>query len=356
MIDFLIIGGGIAGCSVASHLAPLGSVVLLEAEDALAHHASGRSAAAFEKNYGLASTIALTEASEDGHIAFDVLTPRGLLLLAKEHERTEFQTDTKTLGLEEITVAEALDMVPIIDQGVVTSAAHHTAMWDIDTDRLLQTFVSRAKVNGAQVMTRSKVEDIQKHRNGWRVLVGGTWYETKHLINAAGPWADKIAKMAGVAPIGLQPYRRSMGRIPAPGGHDVAGWPMIFGPGESWYAKPDAGAVIVSPAEEDPKEPHDAYADDMILAEGFARYESYVTEPVTRLITSWAGLRTFAPDRQLVLGPEPIDPSFVWCAGQGGYGMQSCHGAAQLIAELVSGRSTSLPTDTVDALSPNRFR
>ncbi len=356
MIDFLIIGGGVAGCSAAAHLSHHGKVVILEAEDALAHHASGRSAAAFEKNYGLASTVALTEASEDAHIAFDVLSPRGLLLLAKENEDNAFEGDMRTLGLSEVSMDDALGMVPIIDTDVVMRAAHHSAMWDIDTDRLIQTFVSQAKGNGAEVLTKSKVSGIEKTPQGWTVAIGDTHLDAKCLVNAAGPWADEIAQMAGVATIGLQPYRRSMGRIPAPAGLDVSKWPMTFGPGESWYAKPDAGALIISPADEDPMDPHDAYSDDMILAEGFARYESYVTEPVTRLIASWAGLRTFAPDRQLVLGSEPGESTFIWCAGQGGYGMQSSHGAAQLIAELVTGRPTSLSADVVEALSPKRFR
>jgi glycine/D-amino acid oxidase-like deaminating enzyme len=161
--------------------------------------------------------------------------------------------------------------------------------------------------------------------------------------------------MAGLAPLGFQPLRRSMGRIPAPGGHDVSLWPMMFGPGEDWYAKPDAGALIVSPAEEFPMDPHDAYADDMVLAEGFARYEAYVTEPVTRLLSSWAGLRTFAPDRQLVLGPDPRDPGFIWCAGQGGYGFQTAPAASALLADLVAGRTPVIAPEHVAALRPDRF-
>lgn len=356
MIDFLIIGGGIAGCSLASKLAPHGSLTLLEAEDNFAHHASGRSAAAFEKNYGLASTVALTEASEDGHREFDVLTPRGLMLLARDGELDHFETDIAALGLDRLALEDAFDMVPILNQSTVIAAAHHAAMWDIDTDRLLQRFVAIAKANGASLQVKQTVRQIERSAKGWHVTTGDQTVDARTIVNAAGPWADKIAKLAGVTPIGLQPYRRSMGRIPAPGGHDVTHWPMIFGPGESWYAKPDAGALIVSPAEEDPMDPHDAFSDDLVIAEGFARYEGYVTEPVTRLLSSWAGLRTFAPDRQLVLGLEPSDPTFIWCAGQGGYGMQSCHGAAELVADHILGRPASLPANVVQAVSPSRFK
>lgn len=182
-----------------------------------------------------------------------------------------------------------------------------------------------------------------------------TIYEGRVLVNAAGAWVDIIAELAGIAPLGFSPQRRSMARIPAPGGHDVSEWPMIFGPREDWYTKPDAGALIVFPGDEDPAVPHDAYADDMVLAEGLARYEANVTEPVTRLLRSWAGLRTFAPDRTLVLGPDAHDAGFIWCAGQGGYGVQSSPAASQLLADLISGAPSEVPANAVAALSPSRF-
>ena len=175
------------------------------------------------------------------------------------------------------------------------------------------------------------------------------------LINAAGAWADQIAVLAGLPPLGLTPMRRSMARIAAPGGHDVARWPMLMGAAESWYAKPDAGALIVSPAEEHPMQPQDAWADDMVLAEGLARYEEMVTAPVTRLIASWAGLRSFLPDRVPALGPDPVAPGFFWVAGQGGYGFQSAPAASALVADLVAGRAPALDPDIVRALDPARF-
>ena len=196
---------------------------------------------------------------------------------------------------------------------------------------------------------------IAKTAAGWAVTTAAGIFEGKLLINAAGAWVDQVAALAGVQPLGFQPYRRSMARIPAPGGHDVSGWPMMFGAGELWYAKPDAGALIVSPAEEHPMDPHDAWADDMVLAEGLARYEEFVTEPVTRLISNWAGLRTFAPDRVLVIGPDANDPTFFWLAGQGGYGFQSSPAASQLAADLIGGRATGLSAELVASLSPARF-
>jgi glycine/D-amino acid oxidase-like deaminating enzyme len=136
---------------------------------------------------------------------------------------------------------------------------------------------------------------------------------------------------------------------------DVSSWPMVFSAGETWYSKPDAGALIVSPADEDLVTPHDVYADDMVLAEGLARFEENVTMSVTRLLASWAGMRTFSPDRTLVLGPDARDPSFIWCAGQGGYGMQSSPAASQLLADIIAGRTPDIPADAVAALSPARF-
>jgi glycine/D-amino acid oxidase-like deaminating enzyme len=148
-----------------------------------------------------------------------------------------------------------------------------------------------------------------------------------------------------------------MARLPAPGGHDVSGWPMLIGVGETWYAKPDAGAWLISPAEEDAIDaPHDAWPDDMVLAEGIARYQPFVTEEVTRVTSSWAGLRTFAPDRCLVIGPEPGRHDFLWCAGQGGYGFQTAPAASQLLAELVASRTPTLGPELVAALGPARLR
>ena len=355
MFDVLIIGGGVAGLSLASQLAPHVSVALIEAEPSLGYHASGRSAAAYEPNYGLPSTLELTRASFEAHKASGVLSPRGCLLLAKAADKDAFLDDVKTLDLHQISIKDAKAKVPIIDDTKVAFAAHHDGLWDLDTDLLLQSFTKIARSHGAEIICGQKVTSIGRSPRGWSVESQSRTTEAKVLINAAGAWADGIARMAGVPPIGLQPLRRSMGRIPAPGGHDVSGWPMFFGPSESWYAKPDAGALIVSPADEDPTEPHDAFADDIVLAEGFARYEEHVTEPVTRLLSSWAGLRTFAPDRQFVLGRDPSDPSFIWCAGQGGYGFQSCHGAAQYLAEVVLEKPSSFSATLHQQLDPARF-
>ena len=358
MTDIIVIGGGIAGISAAARLSANAKVTVLEAEPALGYHASGRSAALFEENYGLPSTIALNKASAAYH--FDAnggyLSPRGLLIVARADEQTGFKADVTTMGVDEITPDEALEMVPILDPEKLAFAGYHAAAYDLDTDRMIQDFAREVRSNSGQVITSAPVQTITQTANGWDVIANGTTYSAPLIVNAAGAWADQIATMAGIVPLGIVPNRRSMARLPAPGGHDVSNWPMFFGVGETWYAKPDAGALLVSPAEEDPVDPHDAWADDMVLAEGLARYENMVTEPVTRLLTSWAGLRSFSPDRALVLGPDPDTPSFVWCAAQGGYGFQTAPAASQLLADLVLGRTPVLAANVVAKLTPDRLR
>ena len=358
MIDFLVIGGGIAGVSVAARLSGHGQVVLLEAEDALGYHASGRSAALFEPNYGLPSTVALSLASRDYHRTNNggYLSPRGLLVVAKATNEAAFDADLDDLDLMPVDLDVAHQMVPILNPDTVAFAAHHDGAWDIDTDRIQQDFIRVLRANGGQVLTRHGVTDIRRDGKYWQVTAGSQTYTAAHLVNAAGAWADEIAVLAGVAPIGVTPYRRSMARLPAPGGHDVTAWPMIIGAGETWYAKPDAGKLLVSPAEADATVPHDAFADDMVLAQGLARYAEMVTEPVTRVETNWAGLRSFAPDRALVLGPDPDCPGFIWCAGQGGYGFQTAPAASQLVADLVTGNASPLDSTAISALTPERFR
>ena len=291
------------------------------------------------------------------------------MLRAARAEATFAETESERarLGLESVLSAaraaaanadkdRARALWPDLNPASFTMAAYGAHAWDIDTDRLMQNFAREVRANGGTISTKAEVRAIRKTRSDWEVeLTTGETITAQILVNAAGSWADRVAEMAGIPTIGFTPYRRSMGRIPAPGGADVSGWPMIFGAGETWYAKPDAGALIVSPAEEVLMEPHDAFADDMTLAEGIARYEEHMQTPVTRLLSSWAGLRTFAPDRQLVLGPDARDPSFVWSAGQGGYGFQTSPAASALVADLVAGRQPELDGKTVAALSPARF-
>lgn len=355
--DIVVIGGGIAGVSVAAELAPQARVLLLEAEPALAWHASGRSAALYEPRYGNPAVVALSLASGAGLRAIPgVLSPRGILLVADAAGAETGRAEAEAMDLSPLSPDEALAHLPILNPAVLAFAAHASHAWDIDTDLLIQTFARTARAAGAQVATSARVTALTPGGGGWRVDWTGGSTRAATVVNAAGAWADRVAGLAGVAPSGLAPLRRSMARIAAPAGHDVSRWPMTFGAGEAWYMKPDAGALIVSPAEEDPvAEPHDAWACDMVLAEGLARYEAMVTAPVERMLANWAGLRSFAPDRVPVIGFAPGAPGFFWLAGQGGYGFQTAPAAARLAADLVLGRAPDLPSDLVARLAPARF-
>ena len=352
VFDVAIIGGGIAGISAAAAIAPHASVLVLEQEDTLAYHASARSAALYEPNYGNAAVKALSHASGDALRAANVLSPRGLMMLGRA-EDDAFDDSIADMNAVEISLDEAEKIFPILNRETVTRAAYAEHAWDIDTDLLIQTYLKSARAQGAQIETRARVTEITRGEV-WTLQANGKTYKSRAIINAAGPWADTVAALAGVKPIGIQPYRRSMARLPMDG-HDTRGWPMVFSVGETWYCKPDAGALIVSPAEEDPMDPHDAWADDMVLAEGLARYEEMVTEPVTRMIANWAGLRSFAPDRALVIGQDTGVKGFFWLAGQGGYGFQSAPASADLIRDLVLGRVPALSASIVTSLSPARF-
>jgi len=355
MLDFLIIGGGVAGLSAGAALAPLGATLVVEGEGQIGYHSSGRSAALYEAEYGPPVTVALGRASEAALRRFGVLSPRGLMLLGRAEDGARFAHDLAEMNMEPLTLTDARAMVPILGAAVAMAGLSEKAQ-DLDTDALLQAYLRVMRAHGGALRTGAPVAVITRTGAGWQVHAGGEVLEARRIVNAAGAWADRVAALAGLPGVGIQPMRRSIAQIPAPGGHDVSRWPMLIGAGETWYAKPQAGKLLVSPAEEEPKDPHDAWADDMVLAEGLARFEEMVTTPVTRLETSWAGLRSFAPDRTLVLGPDPMDPAFLWCAGQGGQGFLSSPAAAAVLAERAGGPASGQPGAIIAALDPARFR
>lgn len=352
--DIIIIGGGIAGGSLAAKIAPHAKVILLEAEDSFGYHATGRSAAMFEPFYGNDVIRTLTRASEAEHIAADVLTPRGVVYLAGNGPRArEALAEVENVeGMQQIPPAEAVKMVPILRLEKISEAVLGTDAQDIDVDKLFQGFLRKSRAAGAELKVKSGVTGL-RYDGQWHVSTGDAEYTAPIIVNAAGPWADKIAEMAGIAPLGIQPFRRSMAILPTPKGHDVSDWPMILSDG--WYAKPDAGKWLVSPCETDPMDPMDAWPDDMVLAEGIARYQEFVSEEVTRIEHSWAGLRSFAPDRTPVVGFADGVQGFFWLAGQGGYGIETSPAMSDLAADLLRGVAPSLDAETVAALSPERF-
>lgn len=361
--DILVIGGGIAGVGAASALAGDARVIVLEREDGLGRHTTGRSAAMFILNYGGPALRAITAASEPALVEPDpafadgpILSPRGELLVADAEETAALDAYLAgAAGAEEIAPEEAVRLVPILRRDRIARAMWEPGARDIDVDRLLQFYTRKARRGGARIATGAEARGLSRSGGVWRVDTAAGAFEAPLVVNAAGAWADAVARLAGVAPVGLRPLRRSAAIIPAPAGHDVRGWPMVGSAGETWYARPDAGRLMVSPADEDLMEPCDAWPDDMVLAEGLHRFEQATTVTVTRVARSWAGLRTFAPDRTPVVGWAPDAEGFLWLAGQGGYGIQTSPALSRFAADVIFGRAPALSAATVAALSPGRF-
>lgn len=360
--DILIIGGGIAGIGAAARLADIANVTVLEREKALGYHSTGRSAAIFIKNYGNSIVRTLNAASEPELVQpdlvsdFSLLSPRGEMLIACEEDMAALDAYLDDAeDMERLTPKEAGELVPILNTERLAGAAIERGAQEIDVDRLLQGYVRLSRTRGVKIVIDTRVTGLSRNSGQWIVQTPRDSFVAPVVINAAGAWADDIAHKAGLAPLGLQGLRRSAALIPAPEGHDTSIWPLFAAASEGFYAKPDAGHLMVSPADEDPVEPHDVWADDMVLAEGLHRYEQAVNVPVTRILHNWAGLRTFAPDRIPVVGFDPREDGFFWLAGQGGYGIQTAPALSRLTANLIAETTPGLARHVVAALSPNRL-
>ncbi len=361
--DIIVIGGGIAGIGCAAMLAGRARVAVLEQEPHPGYHASGRSAAIFIPSYGGPEIRALTAASE----AYldtpppeleteSLLKPRGEMLLAGEGEQARLTALMAEMPmLEELSVADARRLVPILEPGWIRGACIDRGARDIDADRLLQRWAGICRKQGGTVATGEAAAAIRRNGGAWTVTTRTQTWQAPVLVNAAGAWADETAELAGIGRLGLTPCRRSAALLPAPGGQAVDAWPLFGSVAENWYAKPVSGKLMVSPADEDPVDPHDAYADDMVLAGGLHRYEQSVTFPVTRVEHSWAGLRTFAPDRVPVAGFDPRAEGFFWLAGQGGYGIQTAPALSQLASDLVLGGDSPTLGKLASRLAPERL-
>lgn len=360
--DFLIIGGGIAGISAGARLSADASVTVLEMEKSIGYHSTGRSAAMIIRNYGNATLRRLNAASfgflecPEGVSDTSLLSPRGELMVASEEELPKLNDYLAGgSGIEQLTGKEAAELVPILRTDRIVAAAVEWDAQEIDVDRMLQGFARMLRGNKGQIVTDAAASLIWRENGVWHVQTKQGEFTAPVLINAAGGWADRIAEMAGVVPKGIQPMRRSAALISAPQGHDISKWPLFVSAAENWYAKPESGKLMISPADEIHVDAHDVWADDMILAEGIERYQQMVTTTVTRIDHTWAGMRSFAPDRTLVVGFAPDANGFFWLAGQGGYGIQTAAAVSELVLELCTGKETSLSAETVAALSPNRF-
>jgi len=357
MADVVIIGGGIAGMSACAQLAPYVKVVLLEAEPDLCYHSSGRSAATYIEDYGNHVTKKLNKAS----LTFlksksqGFLKKRGLLLLGKKGEEAQFETDSKDLGLQTIPIDEAYKLIPALNGKSITRQAYRPDVYDIDTHKLYEYYRTSALKHGAQIRKKTKLKTAYLKNKKWEIQSSAGDISARALINAAGAWADKVAEVCGVSKLNIRPFKRSIARMQAPAGINVQNWPMIDGVGETWYAKPDAGSLIISPADKELVDPHDAWADDETLATGVESFQGVINAPIDRMLSNWAGLRSFAPDGNLVIGPDKNNPSFFWFAGQGGYGFQTASAASRLLSDLFLERKVSLEEEILLALLPSRF-
>ena len=258
-----------------------------------------------------------------------------------------------------LDAADTRAMVPVLRADGLLGAITEADAADIDVHTLHQHALRQARHAGAQLWTTAMLQTAQHGGGAWTLhLADGRQARAAVLVNAAGAWADTVAQGAGLAPLGLQPCRRSAFTFDAPD-VDHRGWPLVCDIGETWYLKPDAGQLLGSLANADPVPPHDVQAEEIDIATAIARIEAHTTLSIRRPRRTWAGLRTFSPDGELVIGFDPRQPAFFWLAGQGGYGIQSADAAASLALALLCG--TALPSALTgegvspDAMAPGRF-
>lgn len=328
MVDVLVIGGGIAGVSIACELAADARVLLVEAEPELARHTTGRSAAIYAPSYGGPLVREFTKASE--HLFGDgVLTPRPALWIAVDDEGVEHVED---LDAEPITAQQAVEMCRVL-RPPLAAAVDRTAQ-DIDVMALHSRYVRDLKERGGEIRTGAPVTELRRDGAGW---VAGD-IKADIVVNAAGAWADRVAAMAGVPAIGIQPKRRTLAVVPAEA--DPA-WPTVADAADRFYFRPDSGQLLISPADETPSEPCDARPDEVDVALALERVNAATTLRLRSVRTAWAGLRSFVADREPVVGAWPEHPGFYFYAGQGGYGIQMAPALARTGAGIVLGRDTA---------------
>jgi D-arginine dehydrogenase len=366
--DVIVIGAGMAGASAAALLAEHMQVLVLEAESHPGYHTTGRSAATFIENYGAESVRAMTRASReflhsppDGFADGPLMSARGLVYAATAAELDLLAAElAAAAGMERLTLDECTRLVPALAGGPVVAAGYESGAQDMDVDRIHQGFVRLLKRRGGQVICDARVQCVVRRDGLWQVHDGAQTYAAPVLVNAAGAWGDVIASLAGVRGLGLQPLRRSVAIVEVTGAVAVdPAWPLVAGVAGNWYCKPEQSWLLVSPADETPSEPCDAYPQDLDLALGIDRMQTVLQFEVKRMHRSWAGLRTFAPDRLLVNGFDPLHDGFYWLVGQGGYGIQTGPAMAAVAACNISGSTPPgaiVEADVdVDSLSPARF-
>lgn len=365
----IVIGAGIAGMSCAAEAAAEHDVTVLEAESQPGYHSSGRSAATYIEPYLNATVQALTIAGR----GFFLDPPRDFserplavqrpdLMIADAataHRIDEYLARWTPLcpKIREIDPAQAIARVPILRKEAVVRAVTDPNVMDLDVHGLLDGFRRRLIARGGRLHVRARVVAIERRGDMWSVITESQRFDADVLVNAAGAWGDHVASMAGVRKVGLVPKRRTAVVFKA-NGHDVAQWPIVHEVAGGFYFKPDAGRILLSPADETPSEPCDAQPEEWDVAVAVDRFETATHLPVTRIEHKWAGLRSFVADSRPVVGFDAQTDGFFWLIGQGGFGVQTSFGMSRLAASLIGGRG--VPADlaahgvTAAELSPAR--
>jgi D-arginine dehydrogenase len=370
--DFIVIGAGMAGASAAAHLAAHGRVVVLEGEDQPGYHSTGRSAALFTETYGNLPIRILTRAGrayyEDragGLAEYPILTPRGALMFATPGQTASLdalwaELSPRDAAIRRLDPGETRALVPVLRPGKVAGAIYEPGAMDIDVHALHGAYLRRLRRQGGRLVTAAPVRALARAGGRWTATTPAGDFAAPIVVNAAGAWADSVAALAGLPPIGIVPKRRTALIVAPPPGVIVERWPLTIDVGETGYFKPDAGKLLVSPADETPVAPCDVQPEELDVAIAVDRLIERTTIAVRHVERRWAGLRSFAADKTPVVGFDPLAPGFFWLAGQGGYGIQTAEGLARSTAALIT--ASRLPADIAAAgldpaiLSPARFR
>ena len=365
--DIIVIGAGIAGVSAAAELAATARVIVLEREPQPGYHATGRSAAFFVSSYGNAAVRAVTAMGEpfyrsppQGFSDVPLLRPRPCIFFGRPDQHEALLSFHKEVpSLRRLSAEQVRERVPIILPGYLEAGLLDKTGGDLDVDAILQGFLRRLRERGGKLYPRREVQGLSRSDGLWRVTSGNETLTAPLLVNAAGAWVDEIARLAGLEPLGLQPKRRTAMLLDAPQGRDISAWPLMVNVEEEFYFKPDAGALLLSPADETPSPPCDAQPEELDVALAVDRFETATGLEVPRVTHRWAGLRTFAPDKTFVVGFDPRTEGFFWLAGQGGYGVQTSPGMAQLTTSLITGSSprklAGMEVSLIEQLAPDRL-
>ena len=368
--DIIVIGAGIAGASVAAHLAETQRVILTEREDRPGYHSTGRSAALFTEIYGNSLIRALTRASRPflftppPPFAESPLTrPRGCLYIATTRQLGSLG---KFAALPDIapatrpvSTADARILCPVLREDYLAGALLEPDSSDIDVHALHHGYLRLFRSRNGRILNSAPVHALERTGGGWTVRAGAESLTARIIVNAAGAWADEIASLAGIARVGLVPLRRTAVLVDPPPGMGVNSWPFVNDIDEQFYFKPEGGSLFLSPGDETPAKPGDAQPDEWDVATAVDRVQSATTLQIDRLKARWAGLRTFATDRTPVVGFSHQAEGFFWLAGQGGYGIQTAPALSRAAASLALG--LPLPEDLLQAgvrieeMSPSRF-